>query len=165
MLWLVVDFIENGKIEAVKRQNGSNYIVVFMINVDVLLLFFLLFVVVKCVEMFVVVVLCVSELVCNLFKMESNCIMGVISSNMVMCLAVCVMVNIGDKIIIVIDVGYGGQDFGVIGFGGMWEKNVIIVIVCKLCILFNDDLMFKGVLICDGDYFILVMGCSDVVCK
>lgn len=79
-----------------------------MINVDVLLLFFLLFVVVKCVEMFVVVVLCVSELVCNLFKMESNCIMGVISSNMVMCLVVCVMVNIGDKIIIVIDVGYGG---------------------------------------------------------
>lgn len=58
--------------------------------------------------MFVVVVLCVSELVCNSFKTESNCITGVISSNTVTCSVVCATVNIGDKIIIVIDVGYGG---------------------------------------------------------
>lgn len=75
------------------------------------------------------------------------------------------MVLVDDKVIIVIDVGYGGQDFGVIGLNGIKEKNVIIVIVCKLWVLLNVDLQFKLVLICDGDYFILVMGCFDVVCK
>ncbi|ETJ16073.1 hypothetical protein Q604_UNBc4C00128G0002, partial [human gut metagenome] len=30
-----VDLTENGKTEAVKRQNGSNYTVVFTINADV----------------------------------------------------------------------------------------------------------------------------------
>ena len=34
-LRLVVDLTENGKTEAVKRQNGSNYTVVFTINADV----------------------------------------------------------------------------------------------------------------------------------
>ncbi len=33
-LRLVVDLTENGKTEAVKRQNGSNYTVVFTINAD-----------------------------------------------------------------------------------------------------------------------------------
>lgn len=134
--------------------------VIFIINVDVLLLL-LLFVVVKWVES----VFCLMELVCNLFKFFDDCLIGVISSNIVMWFVVCVLVGVGDKVVIVIDVGYGGQDFGVIGLGGMCEKNVIIVIVCKLCILLNNDLMFKGVLMCDGDYFILVMGWFDVVCK
>ena len=33
-LRLVVDLTENGKTEAVKQQNGSNYTVVFTINAD-----------------------------------------------------------------------------------------------------------------------------------
>lgn len=32
--------------------------------------------------------------------------------------------------VVVVDVGYGGDDFGVYGFGGMLEKNVMLVVVC-----------------------------------
>lgn len=35
-------------------------------------------------------------------------------------------------IVIVIDVGYGGEDFGVFGLGGLYEKNIILLIVCEL---------------------------------
>ncbi|MEJ1534051.1 N-acetylmuramoyl-L-alanine amidase, partial [Escherichia coli] len=64
-----------------------------------------------------------------------------------------------------IDAGHGGQDPGAIGPGGTREKNVTIAIARKLRTLLNDDPMFKGVLTRDGDYFISVMGRSDVARK
>ncbi len=56
-------------------------------------------------------------------------------------------------------------DPGAIGPGGTREKNVTIAIARKLRTLLNNDPMFKGVLTRDGDYFISVMGRSDVARK
>ncbi|EJX7874006.1 N-acetylmuramoyl-L-alanine amidase AmiB [Shigella sonnei] len=133
-LRLVVDLTENGKTEAVKRQNGSNYTVVFTINADVPPPPPPPPVVAKRVETPAVV-------------------------------APRATANTGDKIIIAIDAGHGGQDPGAIGPGGTREKNVTIAIARKLRTLLNDDPMFKGVLTRDGDYFISVMGRSDVARK
>ncbi|AVF36088.1 N-acetylmuramoyl-L-alanine amidase AmiB [Rahnella sikkimica] len=69
------------------------------------------------------------------------------------------------KIIVAIDAGHGGQDPGAIGGGGLKEKNVTIAIARKLQTLLNADPMFKPVLTRDGDYFISVMGRSDVARK
>ncbi|WP_034939929.1 N-acetylmuramoyl-L-alanine amidase AmiB [Erwinia mallotivora] len=70
-----------------------------------------------------------------------------------------------DVVIVAIDAGHGGQDPGAIGAGGLKEKNVTIAIARKLKALLNDDPMFKGVMTRDGDYFISVMGRSDVARK
>ncbi|MEJ3152313.1 N-acetylmuramoyl-L-alanine amidase AmiB [Escherichia coli] len=139
-LRLVVDLTENGKTEAVKRQNGSNYTVVFTINADAPPPPPPPPVVAKRVETPAVVAPRVSE-------------------------PARATANTGDKIIIAIDAGHGGQDPGAIGPGGTREKNVTIAIARKLRTLLNDDPMFKGVLTRDGDYFISVMGRSDVARK
>lgn len=164
-LRLVVDLTENGKTEAVKRQNGSNYTVVFTINADAPPPPPPPPVVAKRVETPAVVAPRVSEPARNPFKTESNRTTGVISSNTVTRPAARATANIGDKIIIAIDAGHGGQDPGAIGPGGTREKNVTIAIARKLRTLLNDDPMFKGVLTRDGDYFISVMGRSDVARK
>ena len=136
-LRLVVDLTENGKTEAVKRQNGSYYTVVFTINADAppspppM--------VAKRVETPAVVAPRVSEPARNPFKTESNRTTGVISSNTVTRPAARATANTGDKI--------------------------IIAIARKLRTLLNNDPMFKGVLTRDGDYFISVMGRSDVARK
>ena len=70
-----------------------------------------------------------------------------------------------DRVTVAIDAGHGGQDPGAIGPGGTREKNVTIAIARKLRQLLNADPMFKGVLTRDGDYFISVMGRSDVARK
>ncbi|RWR02862.1 N-acetylmuramoyl-L-alanine amidase [[Pantoea] beijingensis] len=70
-----------------------------------------------------------------------------------------------DTVVVAIDAGHGGQDPGAIGAGGLKEKNVTIGIARKLKALLNADPMFKGVLTRDGDYFISVMGRSDVARK
>ncbi|EHO8425475.1 N-acetylmuramoyl-L-alanine amidase AmiB [Escherichia coli] len=139
-LRLVVDLTENGKTEAVKQQNGSNYTVVFTINADAPPPPPPPPVVAKRVEKPAVVAPRVSE-------------------------PARATANTGDKIIIAIDAGHGGQDPGAIGPGGTREKNVTIAIARKLRTLLNDDPMFKGVLTRDGDYFISVMGRSDVARK
>lgn len=82
-LRLVVDLTENGKTEAVKRQNGSNYTVVFTINADVPPPPPPPPVVAKRVETPAVVAPRVSEPARNPFKTESNRTTGVISSNTV----------------------------------------------------------------------------------
>ncbi|WP_413530245.1 N-acetylmuramoyl-L-alanine amidase AmiB [Rahnella inusitata] len=69
------------------------------------------------------------------------------------------------KIIVAIDAGHGGQDPGAIGAGGLKEKNVTIAIARKLQTILNADPMFQPVLTRDGDYFISVMGRSDVARK
>ncbi|EMF0718221.1 N-acetylmuramoyl-L-alanine amidase AmiB [Citrobacter freundii] len=162
-LRLVVDLTENGKAEAMKRQNGGNYTVVFTIKADapppppppV---------VVKRVETPVVTPR-PTEPARNPFKTENNRTTAVTNSNTVTRPAARASNNTGDKVVIAIDAGHGGQDPGAIGPGGTREKNVTIAVARKLRSLLNDDPMFKGVLTRDGDYFISVMGRSDVARK
>ncbi|QDX28825.1 N-acetylmuramoyl-L-alanine amidase AmiB [Dickeya poaceiphila] len=71
----------------------------------------------------------------------------------------------GEKIIVAIDAGHGGQDPGATGPGGLHEKNVTISIARKLRAIMSADPEFKPVLTRDGDYFISVMGRSDVARK
>ncbi len=103
-----------------------------------------------------------SEPARNPFKSGSDRITSVTSSNTVTRPAAQARQVNGDKVIIAIDAGHGGEDPGAIGPGGTREKNVTIAIARKLRTLLSDDPMFKGVLTRDGDYFISVMGRSDV---
>ena len=161
-LRLVVDLTENGKAEAVKRQNGGNYTVVFTINADappppppV---------VAKRIEAPIVAPRPV-EPARNPFKAENDRTTAVTNSNTSTRPAARASSSNGDKVVIAIDAGHGGQDPGAIGPGGTREKNVTIAVARKLRSLLNDDPMFKGVLTRDGDYFISVMGRSDVARK
>lgn len=69
------------------------------------------------------------------------------------------------RVVVAIDAGHGGQDPGAIGQNGLKEKNVTIAITRRLEALLNSDPMFKPVLTRNGDYFISVMGRSDVARK
>ncbi|MEO3992019.1 N-acetylmuramoyl-L-alanine amidase AmiB [Pseudocitrobacter cyperus] len=168
-LRLVVDLTQKGKTKAVKQQNGASYTVVFTINADVppppppppap--------VVVKQVEAPVVTPAPRPvEPARNPFKAQNDRITAVTNTDTAISRpASRKRVASGDKVIIAIDAGHGGQDPGAIGPGGTREKNVTISIARKLRSLLNDDPMFKGVLTRDGDYFISVMGRSDVARK
>lgn len=166
-LRLIVDLTQAGKTRAVKQQNGANYTVVFTINADVpppppppppL-------VVAKRVE--VQPVTRPAEPAKNPFS--SQTVTGAMSSNTVTHPARTERTKRtstqSDTVVVAIDAGHGGQDPGAIGPGGTKEKNVTISIARKLRSLLNDDPMFKGVLTRDGDYFISVMGRSDVARK
>ncbi|WP_123348853.1 MULTISPECIES: N-acetylmuramoyl-L-alanine amidase AmiB [unclassified Enterobacter] len=163
-LRLVVDLTQNGKTRAVKQRNGANYTVVFTINADappppppV---------VVKRVETPVVKPAPVpAQPARNPFKSENDRITSVTGSNTVTRPAASARPASGSQVVIAIDAGHGGQDPGAIGPGGTQEKNVTIAIARKLRTLLNADPMFKGVLTRDGDYFISVMGRSDVARK
>lgn len=71
----------------------------------------------------------------------------------------------GDRVVVAIDAGHGGQDPGAIGLNGLKEKNVTLAIARRLQGLLDDDPLFKPVLTRNGDYFISVMGRSDVARK
>ncbi|MBJ2067390.1 N-acetylmuramoyl-L-alanine amidase AmiB [Serratia odorifera] len=71
----------------------------------------------------------------------------------------------GNRVVVAIDAGHGGQDPGAIGPNGLREKNVTIAVARRLQTLLDDDPMFKPVLTRNGDYFISVMGRSDVARK
>lgn len=163
-LRLVVDLTENGKAEAVKRQNGGNYTVVFTINADAPPPPPPPPVVAKRVEAPIVAPRPV-EPARNPFKAENDRTTAVTNSNTPTRPAARASSSNGDKVVIAIDAGHGGQDPGAIGPGGTREKNVTIAVARKLRSLLNDDPMFKGVLTRDGDYFISVMGRSDVARK
>lgn len=163
-LRLMVDLTENGKTEAVKRQNGGNYTVVFTINADTPPPPPPAPVVAKRVETPVVTPR-PTEPARNPFKTNNDRTTAVTSSNTVTRHAARATSSSGDKVVIAIDAGHGGQDPGAIGPGGTREKNVTIAVARKLRTLLNDDPMFKGVLTRDGDYFISVMGRSDVARK
>lgn len=163
-LRLVVDLTENGKAEAVKRQNGGNYTVVFTINADAPPPPPPPPVVAKRVEAPIVAPRPV-EPARNPFKAENDRTTAVTNSNTSTRPAARASSSNGDKVVIAIDAGHGGQDPGAIGPGGTREKNVTIAVARKLRSLLNDDPMFKGVLTRDGDYFISVMGRSDVARK
>ncbi|MDM2845405.1 N-acetylmuramoyl-L-alanine amidase AmiB [Citrobacter portucalensis] len=163
-LRLMVDLTENGKAEAVKRQNGGNYTVVFTINADAPPPPPPPPVVAKRVEAPIVAPRPV-EPARNPFKAENDRTTAVTNSNTSTRPAARASSSNGDKVVIAIDAGHGGQDPGAIGPGGTREKNVTIAVARKLRSLLNDDPMFKGVLTRDGDYFISVMGRSDVARK
>lgn len=163
-LRLVVDLTENGKTEAVKRQNGGNYTVVFTINADTPPPPPPAPVVAKRVET-PVVTPSPGEPARNPFKSANDRTTAVTSSNTTTRPAARAVSSNGDKVVIAIDAGHGGQDPGAIGPGGTREKNVTMAVARKLRTLLNDDPMFKGVLTRDGDYFISVMGRSDVARK
>lgn len=74
-------------------------------------------------------------------------------------------VSRNEQVIVAIDAGHGGQDPGATGQRGLHEKNVTIAIARKLKALMDRDPMFKPVLTRTGDYFISVMGRSDVARK
>lgn len=101
-LRLLVDLTENGKTEAVKRQNGGNYTVVFTINADVpppppp--------VVAKRVES----APRPTEPARNPFKSSDDRLTGVTSSNTVTRPAARASAGAGDKVVIAIDAGHGG---------------------------------------------------------
>ncbi|NUH54136.1 N-acetylmuramoyl-L-alanine amidase AmiB [Citrobacter portucalensis] len=163
-LRLVVDLTENGKAEAIKRQNGGNYTVVFTINAEAPPPPPPPPVVAKRVEAPIVAPRPV-EPARNPFKAENDRTTAVTNSNTSTRPAARASSSNGDKVVIAIDAGHGGQDPGAIGPGGTREKNVTIAVARKLRSLLNDDPMFKGVLTRDGDYFISVMGRSDVARK
>ncbi len=163
-LRLVVDLTQNGKTRAVKQQNGAGYSVVFTIDADVPPPPPPPKAVVQRVETPAVAPR-PAETARNPFKSNNDRITSVTSSNTTVRPAVQSRVATGDKIIIAIDAGHGGQDPGAIGPGGTQEKNVTIAVARKLRTLLNDDPMFKAVLTRDGDYFISVMGRSDVARK
>ncbi len=71
----------------------------------------------------------------------------------------------GDRVVVAIDAGHGGQDPGAIGLNGLKEKNVTIAVARRLHMLLNYDSQFKPVLTRNGDYFISVTGRSDVARK
>ena len=69
------------------------------------------------------------------------------------------------RVIVAIDAGHGGQDPGAIGQNGLKEKNVTISIARKLQKLLNANRMFKAVMTRTGDYYVSVMGRSEVARK
>ncbi|VYU48882.1 N-acetylmuramoyl-L-alanine amidase AmiB precursor [Metakosakonia massiliensis] len=165
-LRLVVDLTQNGKTRAVKQQSGAGYTVVFTIDADVPPPPPPPKVVVQHTQTPAVAVAPrPAQPARNPFKTDNDRITSVTSSNTVTRPASQSRPVSGDKVIIAIDAGHGGQDPGAIGPGGTREKNVTIAIARKLRTLLNDDPMFKAVLTRDGDYFISVMGRSDVARK
>ncbi|WP_039055506.1 N-acetylmuramoyl-L-alanine amidase AmiB [Enterobacter sp. Bisph1] len=161
---LVVDLTQNGKTRAVKQQSGAGYTVVFTIDADVPPPPPPPKAVVKRVETPAVIPQQTTP-GRNPFKGENDRITSVTSSNTITRPAVQTRVASGDKVVIAIDAGHGGQDPGAIGGGGTQEKNVTIAIARKLRALLNEDPLFKPVMTRDGDYFISVMGRSDVARK
>lgn len=69
------------------------------------------------------------------------------------------------NIVVAIDAGHGGQDPGAVGPKGLQEKNVTLAISEWLRVLLDADPMFKPVMTRSGDYFVSVMGRSDVARK
>lgn len=163
-LRLVVDLTQNGKTRAVKQQNGAGYSVVFTIDADVPPPPPPPKAVVQRVETPAVAPRPVQP-ARNPFKSDNDRITSVTSSNTAVRPSAQARAATGDKVIIAIDAGHGGQDPGAIGPGGTQEKNITISVARKLRSLLNDDPMFKAVLTRDGDYFISVMGRSDVARK
>lgn len=159
---LLVDLTQNGKTRAVKQQNGAGYKVVFTIDAEA-----------PPAPPKAVVQRAnppvaapqPTQPVRNPFNSDSDRLTSVTSSNTTTRPAAQRRTASGEQIVIAIDAGHGGQDPGAIGGGGTKEKNVTISIARKLKALLNDDPMFKPVLTRDGDYFISVMGRSDVARK
>jgi len=167
-----VDLTEDGKTRAVKQQNGANYTVVFTINADAPPPPPPPPVVVKRADPPPVMPSRTTTSGRNPFSSSGHerqtamtSSQPAMTNNQTVTRPAARTVSADDKVIIAIDAGHGGQDPGAIGQRGLKEKNVTIAIARKLRVLLNNDPMFKGVLTRDGDYFISVMGRSDVARK
>lgn len=62
-------------------------------------------------------------------------------------------------LMVVIDLGYGGEDLGVIGGNGMYEKYIVFDIVKKLCVKIDVVLNMCVMMMCDVDFFVLLNVC------
>ncbi|KOR00614.1 N-acetylmuramoyl-L-alanine amidase AmiB [Pluralibacter gergoviae] len=166
-LRLVVDLTANGKTQAAKQRSGAAYTVVFTINADVPPPPPPPAPVVASRTVQPSATARPSQPPRNPFKAQNDRITAVTSTDTVARPAARMRkAGAADgKVIIAIDAGHGGQDPGAIGAGGTKEKNVTIAIARKLRALLNDDPMFTPVLTRTGDYFISVMGRSDVARK
>ncbi|QLK87900.1 AMIN domain-containing protein [Arsenophonus endosymbiont of Aphis craccivora] len=69
------------------------------------------------------------------------------------------------QVVVAIDAGHGGKDPGAIVQNGHREKNITMIISCKLESHLKTDPMFKPVMTRNGDYFISVAGRSEVARK
>lgn len=56
--------------------------------------------------------------------------------------------------IIAIDAGHGGDDPGAVGFGKLYEKNVVLAIARKIDQQLNNETGMRGFLVRSGDYYI-----------
>ncbi|MCH5050195.1 N-acetylmuramoyl-L-alanine amidase AmiB [Pectobacterium aquaticum] len=154
-LRLVLDLTQAAKTRAVTQKEGSGYVVVFTITGDKA----------KTVQVSAPPASrqqnsAPAEPAKNPFSNKSTVAVNSSSSS------TRALVQQGnERIVVAIDAGHGGQDPGAIGTNGLREKNVTISIARKLQALLNSDPAFKGVLTRDGDYFISVMGRSDVARK
>jgi N-acetylmuramoyl-L-alanine amidase len=63
---------------------------------------------------------------------------------------------------IVIDAGHGGRDTGVVGAGGLKEKDVTLNIASKLARLVEEDLGWKVVLTRGADYYVSLKDRCDI---
>lgn len=68
-------------------------------------------------------------------------------------------------IIVVIDVGYGGYDLGLIGLVGIYEKYIILSIVKKLEDMINWEWGMCVIMICGDDYYVFFNWCFEIVCE
>ena len=154
---LIVDLTKAGKARAVKQKQGANDLVIFTIDADVVP------------PPVVVPVAPVTpprstEPVRNPFNSQK--VTDAVSTQKTTPAPVALpRSRTSDTVIIAIDAGHGGQDPGAIGPGGSREKNITLSIANKLKALLNADPMFEGVMTRNGDYFISVMGRSDVARK
>lgn len=155
---LVFELTQAGKTRAVTQRNGNNYNVVFTINGT------------KSATRSTRSAAAVSSASRSVSTspkenpFKANPVTTVTSGNQVVAPGRTPR-SVNEQVIVAIDAGHGGQDPGAIGPGGLKEKNVTIAIARKLKALLNVDPMFKGVMTRDGDYFISVMGRSDVARK
>lgn len=133
---LVFDLTQRAKIRVAERQNGGVHILVFTL---------------------------VAEGGANPFTNKPSMVAGIITG--VTPRSSRVSAGSGDRVVVAIDAGHGGQDPGAIGPNGLKERNVTIAVARRLQALLNDDPQFKPVLTRNGDYFISVMGRSDVARK
>lgn len=156
-LRLLVDLTKAGSTAAIKRQDGANYQLVFTITATAPA-------VVRRVESTPINTQTNRPAAAerNPFSRDRSPTVGVIAGNRTSQKVARVPQSAGGPVVIAIDAGHGGQDPGAIGAGGTREKNVTLAVARKLRELLNADPQFKGVLTRTGDYFISVMGRSDV---
>ena len=154
---LIVDLTKDGKARAVRQKQGANEQVIFTIDADVV------------VPRVVVPAAPVTpprstDPARNPFGSQK--VTGAINTQKTTSAPVAPARNRNaDTVVIAIDAGHGGQDPGAIGPGGSREKNITLSIANKLQALLNADPMFEGVMTRNGDYFISVMGRSEVARK
>lgn len=156
---LIVDLTKAGKARAVKQKQGANELVIFTIDADVVAP-----PTPAAVPAAPVTPPRSTEPARNPFNPQK--VTGAISTQKITPAPVALPRNrTSDTVVIAIDAGHGGQDPGAIGPGGSREKNITLSIANKLKALLNADPMFEGVMTRNGDYFISVMGRSEVARK